>query len=118
VIKKLTARVHRVRLQFQESWPWYLLHDNAPAHSSGIISEFLAKRGISVLSSLIYRRLTFLFPKLEIAMKGTRFEAASSSQQTVTRQLKAIREEEISRPFNSLYDRCKRCVEAGGDYIE
>jgi hypothetical protein len=45
-IKGLIARVHRVRPEFQESWPWYLLHDSAPAHSSGVFSEFLAKRGI------------------------------------------------------------------------
>jgi hypothetical protein len=32
----------------------------------------------------------FLFTELEIAMKGKRFEAVSSIQQTVTRELKAI----------------------------
>jgi hypothetical protein len=35
----------------------------------------------------------FLFPNLKITMKGTRFEAVSSIQQTVSRDLKAIREE-------------------------
>jgi hypothetical protein len=49
-IKGLIARVHRVRPEFQENGPWYLLHDNAPAHSSVVVSEFLAKRGIPVLS--------------------------------------------------------------------
>jgi hypothetical protein len=33
---------------------------------------------------------SFLFPKLKIAMKGTRFEAVSSIQQTVIQELKAI----------------------------
>jgi hypothetical protein len=50
VIEGLIARVHRVRPEFQESGSWYLLHDDAPAHSSGVVSEFLAKRGIPVLS--------------------------------------------------------------------
>jgi transposase len=49
VIKRLIARVHRVRPEFQESGSWYLLHDNAPAHSSGAVSEYLAQRGIPVL---------------------------------------------------------------------
>jgi hypothetical protein len=40
------------------------------------------------------------------------------SQQTVTRELKAIREEAFSGTFDSLYERCKRCAEQGGDYIE
>jgi hypothetical protein len=50
VIKRLIARVHRVRPEFQESGSLYILHDNAPAHSSDVDSEFLAKRGIPVLS--------------------------------------------------------------------
>jgi hypothetical protein len=43
VIKELIARVHRVRPEVQESGSWYLLRDIAPAHSSGVVSEFLAK---------------------------------------------------------------------------
>jgi hypothetical protein len=50
-------------------------------------------------------------------MKGTRFEAVSSIQQTVTRELKAIQEEAFPRVFVSLFERCER-VEEGGDYIE
>jgi hypothetical protein len=42
-IKGLSARVHHVRPEFQESGPWYLLHDNALAHSSGGVSELFAK---------------------------------------------------------------------------
>jgi hypothetical protein len=41
-------------------------------------------------------------------MKGARFEAVPSIQHTVTRELKAIREETFSRAFDSLYERCKR----------
>jgi hypothetical protein len=37
-------------------------------------------------------------------MKGTRFEAVSSIQQTVMRKLKAIQEEAFSQAFNSLYE--------------
>jgi hypothetical protein len=51
-------------------------------------------------------------------MKRTGFEAVSSIQQTVTRELKPIREEAFTRAFDSLYERCKPCAEAGGDYIE
>jgi hypothetical protein len=58
-----------------------------------------------------------LFPKLKIAMKGTRFKAVSSFQQTLTRELKAIREEAFSRAFDSLYERYKCCAVAGGNYI-
>jgi hypothetical protein len=59
-----------------------------------------------------------LFPKLKITTKGTRFEAVSSIQQTVTRELKAMREDAFSRAFDSLYERYKCCAEAGGVCIE
>jgi hypothetical protein len=59
-----------------------------------------------------------LFPKLKIAMKGARLEAVSLIQTTVTKELKAIGEQAFSRAFDSLYERCKRCAEAGGHYIE
>jgi hypothetical protein len=121
VIKILIARVHRVRSEFKESGSWYHLHDNAPAHSSGFVSEFLAKRGIPCYplqpTPLIYHRL-ILFPKLKVAMKGTRFEAVLSIQQIVTRELKAIREEAFYRVFDSLYERYKVCAEAAGDCID
>jgi hypothetical protein len=123
VIKRLIARVHRVRPEFQERGPWYLLHDNASAHSSGIISEFLAKRGIPVLSHPPYSSdlalpVSFLFSELKIAIKATRFMVVSSIQPTLTREVKGIREEAFSGAFDSLYERCKRCEETGGDYIE
>jgi transposase len=122
VIKRLIARVHHVRPEFEKSGPWCLLHDNAPAHSWGVASEFLAKRGIPVLSHPPYSPgsvpADFSSPKLKIVMKGTRFEAVSSIQQTVPRKLKAIREEAFSWAFNSLYKRYECCVEVGGDCIE
>jgi hypothetical protein len=37
-------------------------------------------------------------------MQGTRFEAVSSIQESVTRELKAIREEAFSRAFDLLCD--------------
>jgi transposase len=123
VIKSLVARVHRVRPEFQKSGSWYLLHDKAPAHSSGVVSEFLAKREIPVLAHPPYSPNlapadVFLLCKLKIAVKRARFEAVSSIQQTVMRELKAIREEAFSRAFDSMYERCKCCAEAGGEYIE
>jgi hypothetical protein len=50
IIRRSMDRVHCVRTEFQESGSSYLLHDNALAHSSGFVCEFLTKRGISFLS--------------------------------------------------------------------
>jgi hypothetical protein len=40
-----------IRPEFQESESCYLLHDNAQAQSLGVVSEFLAKREIPILSN-------------------------------------------------------------------
>jgi hypothetical protein len=53
VINKLII-YHRFRPEFQESESWYLLHVKAPAHSSGVVSEFLAKRWIPMLRHSLY----------------------------------------------------------------
>jgi hypothetical protein len=39
-IKRLTARVNRVRPEFRSSGSWYLLHDDAPVHSSALLPSF------------------------------------------------------------------------------
>jgi hypothetical protein len=52
LIKRLIIRVHRVRLQFQESESWCLLYNNAQAHSSGVVSNFLEKRAIPCVLKL------------------------------------------------------------------
>jgi hypothetical protein len=54
LIKRVIALVHRVRPEFQGGGSWYLVHDNAPERSSGVVSEVLAKRGIPVLSHAPY----------------------------------------------------------------
>jgi hypothetical protein len=78
VFKRLSAQVHCIWPEFQESGSWYLLHNNAP----GIFSVLLAKRGRSASSQPPYSHdfnlADFvLFPKSETAMKGTRFEAVT-----------------------------------------
>jgi hypothetical protein len=51
-------------------------------------------------------------------MKGTKSEAVSSIQPTVSRELKAIREEAFSRALDLLYERCKGYEEAGSDCVQ
>jgi hypothetical protein len=40
MVKTAIARIYRFRPEFQERGSWYLLHDNAQAHSSGAVSGF------------------------------------------------------------------------------
>jgi hypothetical protein len=51
-------------------------------------------------------------------MKDMKFEAVSSVQQSMIRELKMIRQEAFSQALESLYERYKSCAEADGDCIE
>ena len=66
------------RRELWEARSWLLHHDNAPAHNTLGIWEFLAKNNIAVLEQPPYSPdLTpcdfYLFPKLKEVIKGTRF---------------------------------------------
>ena len=50
VLKRLLARMRRIREQLYDSGDWFLLHDNAPVHSSILVQQYLAKRGVTCLS--------------------------------------------------------------------
>jgi transposase len=105
---RLIARIHCVRPEFEEIGSWYLLHEIHRRILRGLSPSFGGNERIPVLSRPSYSSglapADFLFRKLKIAMKGTRFEAVSSIQQTVTRELKAIREEAFSGTFDSLHE--------------
>jgi [histone H3]-lysine36 N-dimethyltransferase SETMAR len=120
VMARLAGRMRRVRPQCHD---WVLLHDNAPAHSSAVVSQFLAKRGVAVLPHPPYSPDLapadyFLFPKIKAALKGKRFVDVLSIKSDVTGQLKAVPDQAFERSFTSLYERCKTCVTKLGDYIE
>lgn len=51
-------------------------------------------------------------------MKAIIFEAGLVIQHTVTRELKAVREEVFYLAFNLLTERCKHCAKMGRDHIE
>jgi hypothetical protein len=58
-----------------------------------------------------------LFSALEMAMKGTRFEAVPWIPRTMTRELKSVRERAFPLATDSLYEQFEHYAEAGGYYI-
>jgi len=123
VLDRLLKRMRRIRPDQYSSGDWFLLHDNAPAHTAIIVSEFLAKKSVTVITHPPYSPDLapadfFLFPKLKMTMKGHRYDDIMDIQRNVTREMKAIPAEKFFRAFRNLYDRSKICIERGGDYVE
>jgi histone-lysine N-methyltransferase SETMAR len=78
VMELLLKRIRRVRPEFHNSKEWFLLHDNAPAHTAGV-ARFLAREQVTVLRHPSYSPDLapadfFLFPKLKSQLKGKRFQ--------------------------------------------
>lgn len=68
---------------------WFLLHGNAPAHSSLLLIQFLTKMSVTVIDHPSYSLDPalinyFLFSKLKTAIKAERIDVEKAIQQNVT----------------------------------
>ena len=100
-----------------------LLHDNAPAHKSAAVQEYLKESGLNVLDHPPYSPdlspCDFrLFPKLKEMLAGYHFESCCGIGSAVYQCLQHIPKEDYRAAFQKWVDRCKMCVEADGAYFE
>jgi transposase len=85
-----------------EGKKWMLHHDNAPAHVSLLIREFLFKNETTVVPQPPYSSDLapvdfFLFPKLKSTLKGRRFESIEGIEVHFLTELCAILKKNHSR---------------------
>ena len=100
-----------------------LLHDNAPAHKSTMVQEYLKESGLDILDHPPYSPDLspcdfWLFPRLKEMLAGHRFESRCGISIAVYQCLQHIPKEDYRAAFQKWVDRCKMCVEAGGAYFE
>jgi hypothetical protein len=74
---------------------WFILHDNAPAHRSDLVKDFLAKNNVTTLKKPPYSPDLapadfYPFPMPKSAMKGQRVCDATGSIKNVTDELKRL----------------------------
>jgi transposase len=115
--------VRRKRPDLWAATTWQLHHDNAPAHSSHLIQTFLAKHSIPVVRQAPYSPDMapcdfWLFPKLKMPLKGTRFEAREDIMRNATAQLNTIPKDAFQKCFQQWRDRWDKCVHYQWDYFE
>ena len=123
VLKRLRDAVRRKRPRFWSSVDWLLHHDNAPAHSSNLVQQFLAKHKIVQLrqppySPDIARCDFWMFPKLKMALKGKRFDDIETIHSNATRELKVIPKSAFEDCFKMSKHRWDPVVQWNGDYFE
>ena len=123
VMKRLREAVRR---ESHEAWTnktWMLHHNNAPAHASLLIREFLAKHETSVVPQAPYSPDLaladfFLFPKLKSALKGRRFKTMEEIEENSLWDLRAIPQNTFQDAFQNWKERWERCINSGGEYFE
>ncbi|GBL53542.1 hypothetical protein AVEN_213485-1 [Araneus ventricosus] len=60
----------------------------------------------------------YLFPRLKMKLKGRRFVDSDEVIENETKQLKDLSKNGFLECFEQLYERWKKCVDAGGKYFE
>jgi hypothetical protein len=85
VLRRLRENVLRSRLKHWREQAWLLHHDNAPSHTCVFTQHFLAKNKFALIphppqSPDLALCDVFLFPKMELKLKGRRFDTIENIQ--------------------------------------
>jgi hypothetical protein len=96
--------------------------NNVPAHKAASVCQFLTpKKYYNPLSPPYFPCLSapdyFLFPKLQMKLKGLHFADVAEIKEAVTNELKKVQKEEFSVAFQKLYGRTKACIYTIGAYF-
>ncbi|KAG5317509.1 MOS1T transposase, partial [Acromyrmex heyeri] len=102
---------------------WLLHHDNAPAHISLLVREFLAKNNTLMMPQPPYSPDLapcdfFLFPKLKRPMKGRRYATIEEIKTASKEELNKITKNEFLKCFEDWKKRWHKCIISDGDYFE
>jgi histone-lysine N-methyltransferase SETMAR len=98
---------------------WVFLHDNAPAHRSVFVKDFLAKNNVTRLEHPPYSPDLaavdfYLFPRLKSAMKRRRFCDATDIINNAKDELKRLSQSGLQECLQQLYSRWQMCIVAHG----
>ena len=122
-LRHLRESVHRKQPKNWRDGDWILHHNNAPAHTSHLVQQFLAKHGTAQLQQPPYSPDLapcdfFQFPRLKKVLKGHRFEATEDTKRKSTKTLLDIPKEGFAKCFQQWPKRWAKCVAAKGNYVE
>ena len=119
VLREFSKRFHRKRPALFKSAQWYFHQDNAPVHNSILVIDYLTKMGINTVPQPPYgpelAPCDFcLFPQL----RGCRYETIEDMKKAVTKVIDSLTQEDVHEALQKLLERYKKCIAAGGDYLE
>ena len=99
----------------------HLLHGNAPAHTSAIVTAFLKKEKVTVLPHpAIPQTLphVILFPKLKAFLAGRKYQSRQALGSAIHQYLITVPKSEYRDVFKKWIHRLKLCISSHGEYFE
>ena len=119
VLRGFRKRFRRKRPALFKSGQWHFHLDNTPVHDSILVIDYLTKMGIKTVPQPPYSTDVapcdfWLFPKL----RGCRYETIEGMKETMTKIIYPLTQEDFHGAFQKLLERYKKCIAAGGDYVE
>jgi histone-lysine N-methyltransferase SETMAR len=115
-------KTFKQKRQVMASQDWFLHWDNALAHTATVGQEFLAAKSIKTIAHPPYSPDLapadyFLFPSVKAELAGV-----SLNQDTFRtgwmRALRTIRKDDYATAFRRWLERCEKCIQIGGEYVE
>ena len=100
-----------------------LLHDNAPAHTSSIVTAFLKKEKVTVLPHPPYSPDLapcdfFVFPKLKAFLAGRKYQSRQALGSAIHQYLITVPKSAYRDAFKKWIHRLKLCISSHGEYFE
>ena len=100
-----------------------ILHDNASAHKTGAVTQYLSENRITTLPYPAYSPDLapcdfWLFPKLKELLAGNKYTRVQDLSKAVNSELRGIPKEEYRAAFDKWRRRLQLCIQRGGEYFE
>jgi hypothetical protein len=83
-----------------------LHHDNAPSHITFFTTEFFTKNNMID----VFTNLTFLFPRLQIKLKGSHFDTVEVMEAESQAVLNTLIEHDFQHAFKKWRKSWERCI--------
>lgn len=120
VQRGLREAIRKERPNLWKNNSWLLHHDNAPAHTSLLVREFLAKNNTVTMPQLPYSPdMTpcdfFLFPKIKRTLKVRCFTSTDDIKSASLKKLKTIQKIEFQKCFNDWKKCWHKCIIFNGE---
>ena len=115
--------MRRKQPEIWKNGDWLLHHDNAPAHTSLLVREFLTKNNMSTVPHLAYSPDLApcgfcVFPKIKLQLKGQHFISIEEIQAKSQQVLNTPRPADFNECFQKWQNHWDCCIQAQGYYFE